>query len=347
MLNLQHEVISDDNIKALYLGEIKGIKIIDTHLGMNDKLRNIGVRLGINRMTHKVKPGLYAMGNPSESDHLVVTCNYKLTFDIVRHSLKGMSLWLLVLDTDGVNVWCAAGKGSFGSAELIYSIHKFEVEKHLNHKNIIVPQLGAPGIQSHLVKEITGFTIKYAPVHIKDLKAYINNNDHADEVTRKVTFKLLDRLKVSTLEFVIAMKYFLIGMITLLILTAISPALTFSSSLNLIKLYFFTVIAGTLVFPALLPYLPFRMFYKRGLVLGLLVNGVFLALYQTYNVFSIGHGIISTALIAYMALNFTGSTTFTSLSGVKKEMNEAVPILSIMAMLGIITMITGLILEVL
>lgn len=314
---------------------------------MKDKISNLSVRLGFNRMNYKVNPGLYAIGHPSENSDLVVTCNYKLTFDLVRNSLEGMNLWLLVLDTDGVNVWCAAGKGSFGSAELIYSLKHFEVEKYINHKNVIVPQLGAPGIQSHLVKEITTFNIKYGPVHIKDLEDYIKKGYQIDDSKRKVNFNLLDRLKVTSLEWVKSMKYFIVAMIALLIITVIIPAVTFSCSLNLIILYFLTVITGTILFPALLPYLPFRMFYKRALVLGSLVNAIFLISYQSYSLFSMANALISITLIGYLGLNFTGSTTFTSLSGVKKEMNEAVPILSIMAILGILMMATSLVLEVL
>ncbi|BEP27850.1 mercury methylation corrinoid protein HgcA [Helicovermis profundi] len=293
-----------------------------------------------------MKPGLYAIGSPSENDNLIVTCNYKLTFDIVRNSLEGINIWLLLLDTDGVNVWCAAGKGSFGSAELIYSLEKFNVERHINHKNIIVPQLGAPGIQSHLVKEITGFTIKYGPIHIKDLKNYINNGYKTDENIRKVTFNLFDRLKVSTLELVIGMKYFLIAMISLLILTFIIPSFNLSRSLKLINHYFLTLITATILFPALLPYLPFRMFYKRAFILGVLFNIIFLVSYNSCSLFSIGNSIISVVLISYIGLNFTGSSTFTSLSGVKKEMNEAVPILSILGILSIFVIVIALLLEV-
>lgn len=346
-MNLTHDTISDGNIKHLYTGDVNGIKTMDTHLSLHDKIGNIGVRIGFNRMTHKVKPGFYAIGKPDANDHIIVTCNYKLTFDIVRKSLEGMNIWVLVLDTDGVNVWCAAGKGSFGSAELIYSIEKFNVSNHVNHNNLIVPQLGAPGIQSHLIKEITGFIIKYSPVHIKDLKDYITNGYHAEETTRKVSFNLIDRLKVTTLELVTATKYFLIGMITLLIATLLIPGLELNSALPLIQFYFLTVLIGTILFPALLPYLPFRMFYKRGLVLGLLFNILYLTYYNYTSVFAIGNGIIAITLISYMALNFTGSTTFTSLSGVKKEMNEAVPLLSVLAIIGILTMIVGLVLGVL
>ena len=73
-------------------------------------------------MDYKVEPGLYAVGSPDSASPVLVTSNYKMTFDRVRAELGGLNLWLMVLDTDGVNVWCAAGKGTFGIAEFVNRI---------------------------------------------------------------------------------------------------------------------------------------------------------------------------------------------------------------------------------
>lgn len=334
-------------MKHLYNDLHNGIPTIDTNLSMKDKMGNLAVRIGFNRLEHKVKPGLYAIGHPSKADPLVVTCNYKLTFDLVRSALRDMNLWILILDTDGVNVWCAAGKGSFGSAELIYSLETHNVSTYITHKQIIVPQLGAPGIQSHLVNEITGFTVSYGPIYVEDLRAYILNDYELDDEKRRVSFNLWDRLKVSILEFAKGVRLFLAGAFISLILAGILPNLDISSSLKLVCFYFSTLITGTLLFPALLPYIPFRMFYKKGLILGVLFNISFLALTQWTSIFALGNGLISTALISYLALNFTGSTTFTSLSGVKKEMNEAIPFLIGLAIAAVVFTVVGLVLEVL
>jgi hypothetical protein len=42
------------------------------------------------------------------------------------------------------------------------------------------------------------------------------------------------------------------------------------------------------------------------------------------------------AVTAYIALNFTGCTTYTSRTGVKKEIFRYVPVMAVMAGLGII-----------
>lgn len=71
-------------------------------------------RWGINRMSYKVPPGLYAVGQPNQDSPVLVSANYKLSFDMLRKELAGLDAWIMVIDTKGINVWCAAGKGTFG-----------------------------------------------------------------------------------------------------------------------------------------------------------------------------------------------------------------------------------------
>jgi len=95
------------------------IQTVSTRLAIGDRLGAWKVRWGIGRMDYAVEPGLYAVGKPDENAPVLVSANYKLTFDTLRMNLSGLDCWLLILDTRGVNVWCAAGKGTFGTDELI------------------------------------------------------------------------------------------------------------------------------------------------------------------------------------------------------------------------------------
>ena len=70
-------------------------------------------------MRYKVDPGLYAVGRPTVESPVLVSANYKLSFDRLRSQLTGLDAWMLVLDTHGVNVWCSAGKGTFGTDEIV------------------------------------------------------------------------------------------------------------------------------------------------------------------------------------------------------------------------------------
>ena len=97
-------------------------------------------------MRYRVDPGLYSLGSPTAEAKVFVTANYKLSFDHLRKGLNGLDAWILVLDTKGINVWCAAGKGTFGTDELVRRIGSEKLTEKVSHKNLIVPQLGAPGL---------------------------------------------------------------------------------------------------------------------------------------------------------------------------------------------------------
>ena len=73
-------------------------------------------------MNYTVNPGLCRVGNPDDASPALVTANYKMSFDRLRKELSGLDAWIMVLDTKGINVWCAAGKGTFGTEEAVRKI---------------------------------------------------------------------------------------------------------------------------------------------------------------------------------------------------------------------------------
>ena len=146
---------------------------VATRLSRSDRLGAIAVRLGIRRMGYAVAPGLYAAGSPGEQSPVLVSANYKLSFDHLRRELGGLDAWILVLDTKGVNVWCAAGKGTFGTDEIVGRVEESHLSQVVGHRALIVPQLGAPGVAAHEVKELSGFRVVYGPVRASDISAFL------------------------------------------------------------------------------------------------------------------------------------------------------------------------------
>ena len=133
---------------------MKGAQVVprvSTNLSIGDRFGGWRVRWGIGRKHYRVDPGLYRVGRPGQDSPVLVTANYKLSFDSLRSELRGIDAWLLVLDTQGVNVWCAAGKGSFGTDELIRQIQAVGLSEVVTHRRLIVPQLGATGVAAHEV----------------------------------------------------------------------------------------------------------------------------------------------------------------------------------------------------
>lgn len=145
-------------------------------------------------MSYFVEPGLYAIGEPDNETDIFVTANYKLSFDILRKSLKGLNAWILVLDTKGINVWCAAGKGTFGTDELIQRIQEAKLHAVANHGGIILPQRGAVRVNAKSIQQKTGFRVHFGPVYAKDIPEYVKAGYKKSDEMRKVKFPMLDRL---------------------------------------------------------------------------------------------------------------------------------------------------------
>jgi hypothetical protein len=302
------------------------VPVVKTVLTVSDRWGAFLVRLGINRNGYRVKPGLYAVGTPGEDADVFVSANYKLSFDKLRAGLAGLGAWILVLDTKGINVWCAAGKGTFGTQELAQRIEAVRLSQAVRHKKVILPQLGATGVSAHLVKKQTGFRVVYGPVHSRDIRNFIAAGYKKSPRMRTMDFPLTERLVLAPVEFVHAL---LPGVIILGIMAGLHLLRfhTLDWGLSLEYLPFAgAIIAGTLLFPALLPLLPFRSFALKGTVLGLMW-AVGISFFPAFTIVTmIAHILLLTPLTAFFALNFTGSSTYTSLAGVKLEVKTALPL---------------------
>jgi CO dehydrogenase/acetyl-CoA synthase delta subunit len=287
------------------------------------------------RMNYSVLPGLYTIGIPDNQSPVLVTANYRLTTNALRNALGSLSAWILVIDTKGINVWCAAGKGTFGTNELINRIKITKLDTFVNHRKIILPQLGAPGVASHEVTKATGFQVQYGPVRASDIPKYLQNGSAADESMRTVTFPVWERLVLTPMELIPALRKFVLVIIGMLMFFGIQrsgimykDALYYT--LPLIIAGLLAIISGSVFFAVLLPLIPFRSFALKGTLLGSIVLTPLI--WANGNIYH-GNLLLASALTlffiiihSYVALNFTGCTTFTNPSGVKKEMRFAVPL---------------------
>lgn len=328
---------------------IRKIEIMQTStkLTVSDILGTWKARWGINRMNYKVEPGLYSIGKPDSNSPVLVTANYKMSFDMLRNELNGIDAWILVLDTKGINVWCAAGKGTFGTRELQNRIAIVQLEKVVSHRTVILPQLAAPGISAHEVLKYSGFKVLYGPVKAKDLKEFINSGMKATAEMRTVRFSAYDRLVLTPVELVLSFKVSLMifGILFLLNLLGFGP-------FGFVDFYAYmgAVLVGCVLTPVLLPWIPGRAFAWKGWLVGFIwavlvnvLNGwngwTAVPLYSILR--ALGYLLILPSVSAFFAMNFTGSSTFTSFSGVLKEMRIAVPAIIISIFLGIVLILVN------
>jgi len=301
------------------------ITSITSKITFSDKLQHVLARIGLRRSAFRVSPGLYLLGQPDKESHVFVTANYGLSFNTLRAALSGIACYILVLDTKGINVWCAAGKGTFGTEELAYRIEDVKLKQYVAHNLLILPQLGASGVAAHEIEDRTGFRVEYGPVRAEDLPTYLETHKATPQM-RRVSFNLLDRLILVPVELIHMILPTLILMVLLYLLSSPIPALA----------ALVIVLAGLLIFPIFLPWIPTPNFSTKGFLLGgIIAVPFFLAVFFGYPIavwwkklgWAFPYLLILPSLVAFITLNYTGATPLTSRSGVKREIFAYFPVM--------------------
>lgn len=324
---------------------------VSTELRFADRFGSFKARWAIGRMRYTLEPGLYAVGNPGPESPVLVTANYKMSFDHLRCELAGIDAWIMVLDTKGINVWCAAGKGTFGTEEIVKRIEAVGLDRVVSHRKLVLPQLGAPGVSAHEVRRQSGFRVIYGPVRAKDLPAFLAAGMKATPEMRRVRFDFLDRVTLIPVELVMGAKYTIFVAICLFLLAGVgrdgySSARAVSVGLPTAGLLLGTYLAAIMLTPALLPWLPGRAFSVKGIWIGLAVLLVTAHIwtgleYDESLLKPIAWVMIIPAVSSFFAMNFTGASTYTSLAGVRREMRIAVPLQAFGAIGGVFLWLVG------
>lgn len=255
---------------------------VRTQLSIRDRLGTLRARIGIARNQYKINPGLYCVGDSAPVSPVFVTANYKLSFDALRKELHGIDAWILVADTRGINVWCAAGEKTFSADEIAFHVKKARLATIVSHRELILPQLAAPGVASHELNKKCGFRGVFGPVRASDIRGYLANGKHANERMRAVTFTLAERLVLIPVEIALIWKIFALITLAIFILSGIGPGLysvtaAFNRGLAATGATALAVLAGAVATPALLPWIPGRQFWWKGLLMGCLAGIAYIA----------------------------------------------------------------------
>ncbi|MFX1367465.1 MAG: methyltransferase domain-containing protein [Promethearchaeota archaeon] len=232
-----------------------------------------------------IKSGLYKAGNPSSESPIVVTANYELTYYTVMRALAkdDIDAWVLVCDTAGINVWCAARGIHFNSDDVVQMIRLTGIANLVNHRELILPQLAAAGMDPKDIRKRTGFRVEYGPVRIQDLSKWLELGKPKPKPREMatVTFNLRERMEqtVAHVPFLFAVLLgkplaTILGAIALVTLMALGIPVVFGliypftlQVVLLIGEFVFALAANALILGVLFPILPSKgnSFWRRGL----------------------------------------------------------------------------------
>jgi ferredoxin len=141
------------------------------------------------------RPGLRVCGEPGLDSPVLVTGNFDLTVARVEEALDGFDAWLLVADSHGINVWCAAAGGHLHTHDVVSVLKTTGVAERVHHRQVILPQLAATGVESDQVRERSGWETIWGPVYAEDLPAFLRGAEAP--TMREVHFKLGQRLEMA------------------------------------------------------------------------------------------------------------------------------------------------------
>jgi len=137
--------------------------------------------------------GLVPIGHPDAGAPVLVTANFSLTVARVRRALRGRSVWLLVANSSGINVWCAAAGGLLTHQRVIDAVKTSGLAERVAHRRLILPALSAPGVEVEPIREATGFRARFGPVSARDLPAYLDGGEKKTEAMRRFDFGVAHR----------------------------------------------------------------------------------------------------------------------------------------------------------
>src|SRR5215475_2199098 len=117
--------------------------------------------------------GVRVIGTPDRSSPVFLTGNYDLTVRRVLRALRGLNAYLVVANSRGINVWCAASGGHLGTHQVVTALKLAQLENRVVHREVIVPQLAATGAEGKEVRRRTGWMVRFGPADAYDIPAYL------------------------------------------------------------------------------------------------------------------------------------------------------------------------------
>jgi len=295
--------------------------VLSDHIvrGIKGRIRNIFCILRSGSSLIPIEAGLYTYGNPTNQSPVLITANYQRTVSIVSEAIKNQDVYLLVADSLGENVWCAARGDKFGLKEVTEVIKATRIEELVQHKKVILPQLAAGGINHRELKTTIGWSSKFGPIYAKYIPQYLKTGKKTEK-QRTITFDLRERLEMAVQQSYFLSKFFffwvfILGLVGWYVFPTISVFTIFFLSLPLVWVVY-------ILFAILFPLFPTESFLKRGVQFGglllVLFAGIGLGLEGTI-IEICQWAVLGYAMGIFLGMDYSGASPISKPTEIDKE----------------------------
>lgn len=267
-----------------------------------------------------VGPGYYYTGQRDENAPLIVTCNNFLTVFLLLRRVGRRNIRLLVVDTNGINVWCSAAEGRFSASEIISKARHVGLLSEGGKTEMVLPKLCLCGVRLSALRK-AGIKPVIGPMYAKDLPQYIDERNFRDRVNDHIAFGIQSR-SFTAVPTSFQFFYWFTG-IYILTFWALDSAIVWSAA------------ALAFMYPLLFPYLPGKRFAVKGMSLGILACiPVIYYLLQSFDIQAIIYWtLFINATSIFIALSFTGNSPVSNYDNVRRETARFLPVVVILYLL--------------
>ena len=321
------------------------------------KFRGIGSQFRIFRCTLTgqvdrvpIEPGIYRSGNPTKNSPIIVTSNYDFTYIKVMRSLLHIDAWVLCVDSNGINVWCAARGNDFGNEQILEAVEATGIQKYTEEDILILPQLSAGGVsipQLPKKSENFPFKIKFGSVWSKHLPQYLEEKPiKKPDYMKLAKFSLSHRMRswVTHTTFLLR-KIFLLPIIGFFIIFLL--CLPWINKLTWVAELISWIVISNALIAILFPLSSFtRSFIKKGMIFGLLTSlvlgGISWLLHGSL-IFILLNVILFFWIAFFSTMSFSGYTMATSPREIQEEYSSFKRLNKFLLITGIVLSIIGIV----
>jgi len=254
---------------------------------------------------------------------------------LVARRARRANARLLVVDTDGINVWCSASKRQLCNDSVLAQVDRYDRAELTGARwlRLVFPKLAfagidLPALRHHKIRPIIG------PVYAKDLPSYLATTPLEDRTHDAVAFALRPRLFAWLPGLIQSVTYVAAVVVGLAVIDTVRPV---PIPVGIIAL---TAAIAT-AYPIAFPWLPGRRFAVKGVALGLVGSAALggLALAGSITTTTLAAAIPFTVAMAILfALSFTGNSPISNYSRVRAEIARFLPVYAVLFVASVVAL---------